>query len=83
MKPAHYEIDHLIKNKSRILQRILKECELWREKEWKQAEKMIFRFFERINVSCGYRLQYTIVPEVKQFLPVTFLRDNDMEENSV
>ena len=40
MKPAHYEIDHLIKNKSRILQRILKECELWRAKEWKQVEKI-------------------------------------------
>ena len=77
MKPAHYEIDHLIKNKSRILQRILKECELWRAKEWKQVEKMTFRFFERINVFRDYRLQYMIVPEVRQFLPVTFLRDND------
>ena len=82
MKPAHYEIEHLRKNKGHILQRILKECELWRDKEWKQAEKMTFRFFERINVFRDYRLQYIIVPEVRQFLPVTFLRDIDMEENS-
>ncbi len=70
MKPSHYEIDHLIKSKRREFLRIRKECELWNKKDWKQAEHMTFCFFERINVHQGYHLHYTIVPEVKQFLPV-------------
>lgn len=81
MKPAHYEIDRLIANKRRVFQKILKECELWSEKEWKQAEKMTFRFFERIDVYQGYHLYFTIVPEIRQFLPVTFLSGNWIEKS--
>ena len=42
---------------------------------------MTFRFFERIDVYQGYHLYFTIVPEIRQFLPVTFLSGNWIEKS--
>lgn len=36
---------------------------------WKEAEELTPRFFERIEVHQGYQLDYKIVPEIQQFLP--------------
>ena len=71
MQSSAYEMDHLLKVKEKVLQKIIRECEKWRRKSWKEAEAMTPRFFERIDVHQGYFLDYRIVPEIKQFLPVT------------
>lgn len=71
MQSSAYEMDHLLKVKEKVLQKIIRECEKWRRKSWKEAEAMTSRFFERIDVHKGYFLDYRIIPEIKQFLPVT------------
>lgn len=75
-KPEHYEMEHLLKIKEKNLKKILLECEHWTNMDWKEAEKMTPRFFERIEVHQGYQLEYKIVPEILQFLPtVCSLKD--------
>jgi len=70
IKPEHYEKEHLQKAKEKILQKIIHECERWNSLNWKEAEAMTPRFFERIEVHQGYQLNYKIVPEIQQFLPI-------------
>ena len=76
-KPEHYEMEHLLKIKEKNLKKILLECEHWTNMDWKEAEKMTPRFFERIEVHQGYQLNYRIVPEIQQFLPVMIDLENE------
>ena len=72
MKSDHYEMKHLLKIKEKNLRKILLECEQWTGMNWKEAEEMTPRFFERIEVHQGYQLDYKIVPEIQQFLPIVY-----------
>ena len=67
----------ILKIKEKNLKKILLECEHWTNMDWKEAEKMTPRFFERIEVHQGYQLNYRIVPEIQQFLPVMIDLENE------
>lgn len=81
MKPDHYEMDHLVKTKERHLRKIIQACEQWSKMRWKEAEKMTPRFFERIEVHQGYQLDYRVVPEIQQFLPVVQYLEGETENS--
>ena len=69
VKPEYINNEHLRRIKEKNLQKIILECECWNSLNWKEAEELTPRFFERIEVHQGYQLDYKIVPEIQQFLP--------------
>ena len=79
MKPEYYEKEHLQKVKGKNLQKIIHECERWNSLNWKEAEELTPRFFERIEVHQGYQLDYKIVPEIQQFMPVVHHLEKETE----
>ncbi len=70
-------MDHLIKIKRDKFQKILLDCEKWDRLSWNDAKAMTPRFFERIEVYQGYQLNYRVVPEIQQFLPVLIGLENE------
>lgn len=80
IKPEYFDKEHLRKIKEKNLQKIIHECKRWNSLNWKEAEELTPRFFERIEVHPGYQLDYKTVPEIQQFLPVVHCLEGIADE---
>ena len=68
--PKEYETPVLLKQKSRLLDKVKQKCIIWRRGNWYSVEPLISEFFERIQVFQNYNIQYIISSEINQFLSV-------------